>query len=88
MINAIIYNTTYIIYLQSILFGPDSTILEESNMHFGPYMYTIRNHTEPYPIQKCHFCIYWKNKANLLLTKWGDMPWAVDQGGHHRVKLQ
>lgn len=43
----------YIVYLQYILFALDSTILEESNMRFGLYIY----HTGAYPIQKYLFCI-------------------------------
>lgn len=66
-----IYNTMYIIYLQNILFAPDSTILEESNMHFGPYIYIIQSHT-PF---RCVFFVftgrtkqthYWPNKVICL----------------------
>lgn len=57
------YVTMYISYLQYILFAPDSTILEESNMHFGPH---IEHRTIPHT--KVSF-LYILEEQSMLTTE-------------------
>lgn len=58
-----ICNTMYISYLQYILFGRDSIILEESNMHFGPHI----EHTN-IPHTKVSF-LYILEEQSMLATE-------------------
>jgi len=59
----------YIIYLEYIVFAPDSAILEEHHTPYRSMFFVYTGGTK--------YAHYW--------TKQGNISWAVDQGGNCKV---